>query len=259
MKAGNTKHNVNKLSLRESSGNSERMRFIDRFEVVLLDMGRTFMFNVDRFDKDDDFGATYRKAGGNRLRGREVFQILSAIFYQIIADSKRPEKYDNFSSVLTYLKRHPKSAQLPADEIAILEEVFSEHEAGTIPQAYVDVLRQLYKTHRLGIVSDIWSHSERFYQELARAGIRELFEAIVFSSDIGIIKPSPKIFQRALETFGVGVCRVVYIGDSLRRDVAGAKSLGMAAVWIQQDQVSEKDISVKPDLIISDLQDILLV
>jgi len=260
MKAGNTKHNVNKLSLRESSGNSEKMRFIDRFEVVLLDMGRTFMFNVDRFNEDDDFGATYRKAGGNRLQGEDVFEILSAIFHQMIADSKRPEKsLKYFSSVLTYLKRHPKSAQLPAKELAILEEVFSEHEVGTIPQVYVSVLRQLRKTHRLGIVSDIWSHSERFCQELDRAGIRGLFEAIVFSSDIGIIKPCRQIFQKALDTFGVDVSRVVYIGDSLRRDVAGAKSLGMAAIWIQQDQVSEKDISVKPDLIISDLQDVLLV
>ncbi len=234
------------------------MRFIDRFEIVLLDMGRTFMFNVDRFNEDDDFGATYRKAGGNRLRGREVFEILSEIFHQMVADGKKPGNYDNFSSVLTYLKRHPKSAQLPADEIAILEEVFSEHEAGTIPEAYVSVLRQLYKTHRLGIVSDIWSHSERFCQELDRAGIRGLFEAIVFSSDIGIIKPCRQIFQKALDTFGVDVSRVVYIGDSLRRDVAGAKSLGMAAVWIQQDQVSKKYLSVKPDLTISDLQDVLV-
>jgi len=258
MKAGNTKHNVNKLSLRESSGNSEKMRFIDRFEVVLLDMGRTFMFNVDRFDEGDDFRATYCRAGGNRLRSREVFQIVSEIFHQMIADSKRPEKYDNFSSVLTYLKRHPKSAQLPAKELAILEEVFSEHEVGTIPQVYVSVLRQLRKTHRLGIVSDIWSHSERFCQELDRAGIRGLFEAIVFSSDIGIIKPCRQIFQKAVDTFGVDISRVVYIGDSLRRDVAGAKSLGMAAIWIQQDRISEKYISVKPDLTISDLQDVLV-
>ena len=55
------------------------------------------------------------------------------------------------------------------------------------------------------------------------------------------------------------VSKAVYIGDSLRRDVAGAKRLGMVAVWIQQDQVSEKDISVRPVLIISDLQDVLLV
>ena len=235
------------------------MRFIDRFEVVLLDMGRTFMFDVDRFDQGDDFGATYCRAGGNRLQGEEVFEILSEIFHQMIADSRRPEKYDNFSRVLTYLKRHPKSAQLPADEIAILEKVFSEHEVGTVPEAYANAQRQLHRTHRLGIVSDIWSHSERFYQELARAGIRELLEVVVFSSDIGIIKPSPKIFQKALDAFGVDVSKAVYIGDSLRRDVAGAKSLGIAAIWIQQDRISEKYISVKPDLIISDLQDVLLV
>jgi len=234
--------------------------------VILLDMGRTFMFDVDRFDEDDDFGATYRKAGGNRLRGREVFQMLSAIFHQMIADSRTPEKYDKFCPVSSYLKRHPKSAKFSTKELAILEKVFSEHEVGTIPQEYASVLRRLRKTHRLGIVSDIWSHSERFYQELDRAGIRGLFEAIVFSSDIGFIKPSRKIFQKALDTFGVDVPRVVYIGDSLRRDVAGAKSLGMAAIWIQRDHLSEcsqraraqTDISVKPDLAVSDLRDVLL-
>lgn len=86
-----------------------------------------------------------------------------------------------------------------ADEIAILEKVFSEHEVGTVPQAYANALRQLHRTHRLGIVSDIWSHSEGFYQELARAGIRELLEVVVFSSDIGIIKPSPDLIISDLQ------------------------------------------------------------
>ena len=31
-------------------------RFIDKFEVILLDMGNTFMFGVDRFDKNDNNG-----------------------------------------------------------------------------------------------------------------------------------------------------------------------------------------------------------
>jgi hypothetical protein len=30
-------------------------RFIDRFDVILLDMARTFMFNVDRFSEEEDF------------------------------------------------------------------------------------------------------------------------------------------------------------------------------------------------------------
>ena len=246
--------------LRESHlKNNKKMRFIDRFEVILLDMGRTFMFDVDRFGKDDDFEATYRKIGGNRLGGQEVLEIVSETFGQMIADGKNPERYDNFPSVLTYLRRHPKSRQLSDGEFALLEEVFCEHEIGTIPQRYVNVLRQLHKTHRLGIVSDIWSRSERFYQELTRAGIMELFEVIIFSSDIGVIKPSPKIFQKALDALDVDISRVVYIGDSLRRDVTGAKGFGMAAIWIEQDNVPVKEISIKPDLTISDLQDVLTI
>ena len=246
--------------LRESYlKNNKKMRFIDKFNVILLDMGRTFMFDVDRFGKDDDFEATYRKIGGNRLSGREVFQIISEVFHQLVTDGRNPERYDNFPSVLTYLKRHPKSTQLSDNEFAILEEVFCEHEIGTIPHGYTNVLRQLHKTHRLGIVSDIWSRSDRFYQELDRAGVRELFEVIIFSSDIGIIKPSPRIFQKALDSLGVDVSRVVYIGDSLRRDVTAAKGFGMAAVWIERDDIPLKEISVKPDLIISDLQDVLTI
>lgn len=224
-----------------------------------MDMGRTFMFDVDRFGRDDGLEVTYRKVGGNRLGGQEVRKILSESFGQMIADGRNPERYDNFPSVLTYLKRHPGTTQLSETEIAVLEEVFCEHEIGTIPQRYVNVLRQLHKTHRLGIVSDIWSRSDRFYQELDRAGVRELFEAIIFSSDIGIIKPSPRIFQKALDALGVDVSRVVYIGDSLRRDVTAAKGFGMAAVWIERDDIPAKEISVKPDLIISDLQDVLTI
>lgn len=57
----------------------------------------------------------------------------------------------------------------------------------------------------------------------------------------------------------VEASRVVYTGDSLRRDVMPAKGLGMAAVWINRDDVPPKNISVKPDLIISDLQDVLTI
>ena len=43
-------------------------RFIDKFEVILLDMVRTFMFDADRFSVADDFAATYRRIGGHTLR-----------------------------------------------------------------------------------------------------------------------------------------------------------------------------------------------
>ena len=234
-----------------------KSRFIDQFEVILLDMGRTFMFEVDRFGEHNDLGATYRRVGGERLSDRQVYQILCGIFQQMIADSQKPENYEIFPSVISYIQEHPESSSLPADEIRILEEVFFQHEKGTVPDEYVSTLRQLHSRHRLGIISDIWSRSELFYQELDRLDIRGLFEVIVFSSEVGIIKPSPRIFQMALKALAVEVSKVVYIGDSLRRDIAGAKNVGIAAIWIQQDQVLDHD-GVEPDLVVNDLSEVLV-
>lgn len=54
-------------------------RLIDRFEAILLDMGKTFMFNVDHFSEKEDFGATYRQLGGSALNVTEVHPIISAL------------------------------------------------------------------------------------------------------------------------------------------------------------------------------------
>jgi putative hydrolase of the HAD superfamily len=248
---------VSFMAKQQGCRTSER-RFLDQFEVILLDMGRTFMFEVDRFGEHDDLGATYRRVGGNRLGDRQVHQILCDIFQQMVSDSKNPANYEKFPSVISYLQKHPESSSLPADEIKILEEVFFLHEKGTVPDDYVRTLRRLHSSHRLGIISDIWSRCELFYQELDRLGIRGLFEVIMFSSEVGIIKPSPRIFQMALESLAVEVSKAVYIGDSLRRDVAGAQSMGMATVWIQPDQIDQENLAIRPDCIVNDLRDVLL-
>jgi HAD superfamily hydrolase (TIGR01549 family) len=236
-----------------------RERFIDKFEVLLLDMGWTFMFDVDRFDESDDLEGSYRSAGGTKLKGSDVFQIASAIVNEIIDDGRDPANYEKFASVRGYLDSHPVSCKFDDEEKKILEQVIAVHEIGTIPAVYAQTLSDLAKTHRLGLVSDIWSRSESFINELERAGIRSLFEIIVFSSDIGIVKPSAKIFQKAVDAFDVDNSKMVYIGDSLRRDVAGAKNFGMSAIWIQRDGACAAGITVQPDLIVSDLQEILFV
>ena len=49
---------------------------------------------------------------------------------------------------------------------------------------------------------------------------------------------------------------MVYVGDSIRRDVAGAKGVGMAAVWIRRDAPPTGAGSAPPDLTIDDLRDL---
>jgi len=236
-----------------------RARFIDRFDVILLDMGRTFMFNVDRFSDSEDYGATYHRIGGSRLSNREVHRTISALFDKMLSDCRNPEYYDRFPSVATYLKVIPESKGLPERESKLLEQVFEMHEVGIVPDTHAQALRQLHETHQLGVVSNIWSKSDLHLQEFERAGIRNLFDVIIFSSDHGHIKPSPYLFAKAIEAFEVDRSRIVFVGDSLKRDIAGAKAVGLSAAWIDTGIGKVNESAPSPDLVIQDLRDLLEV
>jgi FMN phosphatase YigB (HAD superfamily) len=136
-----------------------------------------------------------------------------------------PANYNTFPSVAYYIRNHAISKHFTVEEAWRIEQIIAEHEMGTIPERYVQILRQLKQTHRLGIISDIWSRSDIYFRELRRLCVDGLFETIVFSSDIGVIKPSPVIFEKAVRLFDVDLSKIVYIGDSFRRDVVGGKKI----------------------------------
>lgn len=69
---------------------------------------------------------------------------------------------------------------------------------------------------------------------LARAGLLPLLEVTVFSDEVRVPKPHPKMFQAALEGLGVERSRVVHVGDLRRSDVAGGRAYGLGTVRLSQ-------------------------
>jgi putative hydrolase of the HAD superfamily len=57
------------------------------------------------------------------------------------------------------------------------------------------------------------------------------FPVVVTSEEMGIEKPSPQIFQEALQRLGLAAGQCVMIGDDPRADLFPARDLGMRAVW----------------------------
>ena len=78
----------------------------------------------------------------------------------------------------------------------------------------------------------------------------------MFSSDVGAIKPSPVIFEEALRAIDVPAERVLYVGDNYKRDVAGARGVGIDSVWISSDQTPPAGFDCVPNLIVADLQEL---
>lgn len=91
------------------------------------------------------------------------------------------------------------------------------------------LLSALGRRYRLAVVSNFYGNLEAVCEE---CGIRELFSAVVDSEVVGCGKPDPRIFRAGLDALGVAPADAVFVGDSLRRDMAGARGLGMPHVWL---------------------------
>jgi HAD superfamily hydrolase (TIGR01509 family) len=91
------------------------------------------------------------------------------------------------------------------------------------------LLDRLRARHALGVVSNFYGNLEAV---CAEAGIAQFFRVLIDSSRVGWRKPDPRIFQAALEPLRVAPAQALFVGDSLPRDMAGARALGMPHIWL---------------------------
>ena len=224
------------------------MRFLDQFSVLLLDMNGTFMFGHDRFGPDEDYFATYQRAGGGRLDRESVLRIVHASCEGLFQAYGAPERFDDFPTVAEALREYGGAD--PSD-LPVLESVLVAHELGHVPSAHEKFLRDTAESHHLGIVSNIWAPPDAWLESLRDSGLLSLFKTIVFSSQGRSIKPSRILFERAL----AGVppnSTVLFAGDSLERDIIPAKALGLSTAWIaplgSADPAADVVIETLPEL-----------
>jgi putative hydrolase of the HAD superfamily len=83
----------------------------------------------------------------------------------------------------------------------------------------------------LGIVSNFDS---RLFTVLRGLGIETFFDTVTISSLAQAAKPSPKIFEVALEKHAVDPEEAIHIGDSLRDDVEGAQRAGLTGILLDR-------------------------
>lgn len=109
----------------------------------------------------------------------------------------------------------------------------------------------------LGAISNTIQPGRFLTTNMSRWGLRDVFDVRVYSSDVGVAKPHPRIFQVALEQLGVAAENAVYVGDRLIPDVAGPHAVGMKAVLIEVDHRVEAHPEIIPDARVKELPELL--
>jgi putative hydrolase of the HAD superfamily len=91
--------------------------------------------------------------------------------------------------------------------------------------------------------------------DIEALGIGRHLNASVFSSEVGVRKPDPRIFREALSRLGTDPAETVFVGDRLYDDVNGAQAVGMRAVLTRQFR-AEEDPQFRPDAVIDHLREL---
>lgn len=103
--------------------------------------------------------------------------------------------------------------------------------------AYSQSIRSEYKVGMLSNVGE--GVMDPFF---GKNELDELFDAVVLSYEVKVIKPSPKIFEIMAERLGVSPGECVLIDDR-KENCAGADAVGMSSIHFLSNEQALKDLS----------------
>jgi HAD superfamily hydrolase (TIGR01509 family) len=135
---------------------------------------------------------------------------------------------------------------------AALTVQFVENAVRTL-SGQVPLLRALSERYRLAIVSNFYGNLAAVCQEV---GIAAFFAAILDSARVGWSKPDPRLFRLALTELGVEASRALFVGDSLPRDMIGARDAGIRHVWLAAADARQDGPCCSGDPVIADTQEL---
>jgi HAD superfamily hydrolase (TIGR01662 family) len=99
------------------------------------------------------------------------------------------------------------------------------------------VVEALSQLAPLGLPLAVWANTRVATEAdvrawLDRAGLGHVFRWVITSVDAGVRKPAPGFFEYALARCGLAKEDVLFVGNQLNTDIAGAEAFGIRSVWL---------------------------
>lgn len=117
------------------------------------------------------------------------------------------------------------------------------------------VIEHLTKRYQLGIVSNGFRDVQ--YQKLKALEIKDLFDCIVLSAEVGVWKPDPRLFLKAISLLERRSEECMYVGNSYEDDILVAKKAGIQTCWFNPDGAPAAQKGYKSNYVVQKLSEIL--
>ncbi len=99
---------------------------------------------------------------------------------------------------------------------------------------FIYFIEKIRSSCTLAIITDGYARNQKI--KIFSSGLHNYFDFnnIVFSDEINAKKPSCEIFDYAREKIGYRPETTAYIGDSLKKDIAGANNAGLLSIFLKR-------------------------
>ena len=113
---------------------------------------------------------------------------------------------------------------------------------------YHGALDALARLREKGLRLWLLSNAQRVFTayELQHLGLGKQLDGIFISSDYGCRKPDTRFYQALIDEKGLDVSRCLMIGNDRDTDIAGAKALGMATLYMHTQLTPPQQTAADP-------------
>ena len=188
-----------------------------RFRAVIFDLWQTLVpWNVEEANRFYDRMAD--SVGVEHGRFREVWLAGRR-------DRETGPIADHLRSIVAQL-----DAEADIDELIALRREWAKRTLVPRPDA-VETLAELRRRgHRLGLISVCTEDVPYVWDDTPLAGT---LDETIFSCDVGLSKPDPRIYELACERLEVEPAECLFVGDGANDELPGAERAGMTAVQLR--------------------------
>ncbi len=238
------------------------------FKALIFDLGDTLIL-TDQWDYDKCLTRLLKSLQHDNIMVSISFEEFRHVYFkvrnQMYLESEESLKEVDFclriSRILTnfnYNINH-KSPMVTRAVEAFIEAFIKDVRMEDYVPSLLTKLKEKYK---LGLVSN-FAYAPGFWNILRHFNLTRFFDVVVVSGEFGLRKPHPKIFEEAIKTLGVEASEAVFVGDSLKADIYGAKRLGFKTILVENVGLRKNPYAiageldpfpVKPDMKIPNLK-----
>ena len=171
------------------------------------------------------------------------YEEINAKLWELYAQQKITKaelRIQRFAKTLSYFNLHSEelSNHLAKDYVTT-----SPYQTHLFPKTK-DVLTALKNAdYKLHIITNGFLEVQHI--KLENSGIKEYFDVILCSEEVGANKPAPETFLTALQMAKTNPQDSLMIGDDLISDIQGAKNVGMQGVLFDPNEKYEEEGVVK--------------